>query len=186
MNLNENISRVKELMGLVTEEFDWDFVNKIVTQEKSEEIYNLLLKMFPEQKEIIDYQYNDEMGVPFAEWRRTIYEIKDWVLTGPILVDPNEINLEDEYVIDRQQKFDDYVSGKSDKYFRENPSDPRKVNFGKLPPITLRKNDKGYEVVDGAHRVFLAKMKNKPLKAYVWVNEPNNSPYVDNIQRLFN
>lgn len=172
-------------MGLINEGFDWDFVNRIVTQEKSEEIYELLLKMFPEQKEVIDYQYNDEMGLPFAEWRRTIFEIKDWVLKGPIIVDANEINLEDEFINDRQQKFDNYVSGKSDKYFREDPSDPRKINFEKLPPITLRTTENGYDVVDGAHRVFLAKMMNKPLKAYVWVREPNNSPFVDNIQRLF-
>jgi hypothetical protein len=186
MNLQENIQRIREMMGLVSEDdFDWDFANEIVTKKYASEIYEILLKMFPEQEEIITYHYNDELGVPFAEWRRKIHDIKDWVLTGPIMVDPDKIFMDEEFWQDRKEKFDDYVSGKSDKYFRDNKSDPRNIDFSKLPAITLQKSDDMYEVVDGGHRAFLAKMMNKPLKAFVWINETNNSPYVKEIEKLF-
>ena len=185
MNLNEQISRIKSMMGVISEDFDWDKTNKIVTQDKSDEIYDLLLKMFPNKEEIITYHYNDEVGTPFAEWRRKIHDIKDWVLEGPIIVNPNEIKMDEESWTDRKEKFDNYVLGKSDKYFRDNKSDPRNIDFSKLPPVTLVKIDDTYEVNDGGHRVFLAKMMNKPLKAYVWVREQNNSPYVRGIENLF-
>lgn len=185
MNLQEQISRIKSMMGVIKEDFDWDKANKIVTQDKSDDIYELLLKMFPDKEEIITYHYNDELGVPFAEWRRKIHDIKDWVLEGPIIVNPDEIQMDDEYMRDRKEKFDDYVSGKADKYFRDNTTDPRNVDFSELPPITLEKIDDIYEINDGAHRGFLAKMMNKPLRAYVWVKKPNDSPYVKDIENLF-
>jgi len=185
MNLQENIRRIKEMMGIINEDFDWDFANEIVTQKYPNEIYELLVKMFPEQKEVIDYHYNDELGVPFAEWRRKIHDIKDYVLEGPVVVDPNEIYMDDESTESRKQKYDDYVSGKLQRYFRDNDTDPRQVDFSKIPPVTLKKTDDGYIVNDGGHRVFLAKMMNKPLRAYVWVKKPNDSPYVNDIQKLF-
>ena len=84
------------MMGLLTEDFDWDFAHEIVTQKHSKEIYDLLLKMFPDQNEIITYHYNDELGIPFAEWKRKIHDIKDWVLEGPIIVYPDEIFMDEE------------------------------------------------------------------------------------------
>jgi hypothetical protein len=185
MNLQENIHRIKQMMGVINEDFNWDKTNKVVTQEKSDEIYGLLLKMFPDKEEIIRYHYNDEMGYPFAEWRRKIHDIREWVLEGPIVVNPEEIQMEEEFWDDRKEKFDDYVSGKSDRYFRDNKSDPRNIDFSKLPPVTLVKFDDIYEVNDGGHRVFLAKMMNKPLKSYVWVHKQNDSPYVEEIEKLF-
>jgi len=185
MNLQENISRIKQMMGLLTEDFDWNLAHEVVTQKYPNEIYDLLLKMFPEQEEIITYHYNDELGVPFAEWRRKIHDIKDWVLEGPIIVSPDEIFMDKESFQDREEKYNDYVSGKITKYFRDNDTDPRKTDFDKIPPVTLEKNDNGYSVDDGMHRVFLAKKMNKPLKAYVWVNKPNDSPFVKEIENLF-
>jgi hypothetical protein len=185
MNLQEQTNRIKQMMGIISEDFDWDRTNKVVTQEKSDEIYNLLLNMFPDKEEIITYHYNDEMGYPFAEWRRKIHDIREWVLEGPIVVNPEEIQMEEEFWDDRKEKFDDYVSGKSDRYFRDNKSDPRNIDFSKLPPVTLVKFDDIYEVNDGGHRVFLAKMMNKPLKSYVWVHKQNDSPYVEEIEKLF-
>lgn len=184
--LQENITRIKQMMGILNEDFDWDFANEIVTQKYSKEIYDLLLKMFPEQNEIITYHYNDELGVPFAEWRRKIHDIKDWVLVGPVKVHPDEIFMDEESFQDRAKKYDDYVSGKITKYFRDNDTDPRKTDFNKIPPVTLEKTDKGYLVNDGMHRVFLAKKMNRPLTAYVWVNKPNDSPFVKEIEKLFN
>ena len=37
---------------------NFSFIDKIITQTHAKEIYNLLLGMFPEAKQIIDYQYN--------------------------------------------------------------------------------------------------------------------------------
>ena len=44
-SLNEQIYRMKSMMGILGESFDWDFANEIVTQKHPEEIYHLLLKM---------------------------------------------------------------------------------------------------------------------------------------------
>jgi hypothetical protein len=182
----EELNRIKSLMGLINESFDWDFANKIVTQEHPKEIYELLLKMFPKQIEVINYQYNDELGVPFAEWRRKIHDIDNWVLEGPYLIDPQKIDMDKETMLDRKRKYDDYVSGKTKKYFRDNISDPRKTDFEKIPPVTLEKDNNSLSINDGAHRVFLAKMLGKPLKSYIWVKKVNNSPYVNDIKKLFN
>ena len=50
------------------------------------------------------------------------------------MIDPNEINLRPEIMTNYQIKFDDYVSGRIDKYFNTNLSDPREVDFEKLKP----------------------------------------------------
>ena len=44
MNLQENIQRIKQMMGILTEDFDWDLAHEIVTQKHPKEIYDLLLK----------------------------------------------------------------------------------------------------------------------------------------------
>ena len=184
-SLNEQIYRMKSMMGILGESFDWDFANEIVTQKHPEEIYHLLLKMFPKQKEIIDYHYNDELGVPFAEWRRKIHDIKDWVLDGPFMVNPEDIYMDEESMLERKKKYDSYVSGKTNKYFRDNDSDPRNTDFEKIPPVTLEQSENGLTVDDGKHRVFLAKMMNRPLKAYIWMRTQNDSPFVSDIEKLF-
>jgi hypothetical protein len=63
--------------------------------------------------------------------------------------------------------FDDYISGIKNKFFQEDESNPREVDFEKLPPITLERTKDGYVVIDGRHRVFLAKKMNKPIKARI-------------------
>lgn len=166
-------------------------INDIVTRTHSKEIYNLLLGMFPNAKEIIDYHFNDELGQPFAEWRRLIFEIDNYVLTGPTFVDPQKIELDDETMTDRQTKYDQYIkdkdAGKQAMYFRDNNTDPRNIDFSKLPPVTLMDTGGGnYELVDGAHRIFLAKKANKQLKAYIWKKQKNTHPNVAKIKALFN
>lgn len=165
-------------------------INDIVTIKKSKEIYNLLSNMFPNAKEVIDYHFKDELGQPFAEWRRLIYEIDNYVLTGPKMVNPDLIELDDETISDRQTKYNQYIkdkeAGKPAQYFRGNDTDPRSIDFSKLPPITLIAVGGKYELVDGAHRIFLAKQANKPLKAYIWVKQKNTHPNVAKIKSLFN
>ena len=164
-------------------------IDKIITKDHSNEIYKLLLGMFPNAKEVIDYQYNDEAGQPFAEWRRVIYEIDNHILSGPTTIDSKKIDLDSETIADRQAKYDQYIkdkeAGKPAKYFRDNNADPRTIDYTKLPPITVLETGGTYEVIDGAHRAFLAKMNNKPLKAYVWKKQKNTHPNVAKIKALF-
>ena len=164
-------------------------IDQIITKQYSKEILNLLLGMFPAAKEAIVNQYNDEDGMPFAEWRRAIYEIENYVLLGPVTVSGAKLPIEPELYADRLQKFQKYIqdkdAGKPAQYFRNSTTDPRAVDFTKLPPITLAQTDKGLQVTDGNHRAFLAKMANKPLKAFVWKKQKNNHPNVAKIKSLF-
>lgn len=164
-------------------------INKIITIEHPKEIKNLLLGMFPNAEEIINYQYNDEAGQPFAEWRRVIYEIDNYILSGPKTIDSNEIKLSQEGLLDKQEKYNQYIknkdAGKSVKYFRDNNADPRTIDFTKLPPITLINKNSHFEALDGSHRIFLAQMNKKPLRAYIWRVGKNNHPNVEKIKSLF-
>ena len=83
------------------------------------------------------------------------------------MIDPNDIHLRPEIMSSYQKKFDDYVSGKTEKYFNNNLTDPREVDFEKLKPVILDRTKDGYEPLDGNHRIFLAKMLNKPVKAVI-------------------
>lgn len=184
---------VKVCKGLMEEDtFNSNFskIDQIITKDHSKEIYQLLLGMFPNAKEVIDYQYNDEDGQPFAEWRRSIYEIDNHILTGPKTIDPKKLKLDPTTIADRQAKYDQYIkdkkAGKSAKYFRNNLADPRNIDYTKLPPITVLEKGGEYEVIDGGHRAFLAKMNNKPLKAYIWKKQSNTHPNVVKIKALFN
>ena len=40
-------------------------------------------------------------------------------------------------------------------------------DFEKLKPVILDRTKDGYEPLDGNHRIFLAKMMNKPVKAVI-------------------
>jgi hypothetical protein len=164
-------------------------INQIVTKEHSDTIRTLLLQMFPKAKEIIELQYKDEDGTPFAEWRKIIYEIDNWILTGPAVVDMKSVPIDSEDYQVRLQKYQQYIAdkqaGKPARYFRQNDSDPRTIDFSRLPPITLAQSSTGTEIVDGMHRATLAKIMNKPLKAYIWKNSPNQHPNVAEIKSLF-
>ena len=70
--------------------------------------------------------------------------------------------------------------------FRDDPRDPRDIDFSKLPPISVVEVENGYEMADGAHRGFLAQQANAELPAYVLSQTPNNDPIVDKIRELFN
>ena len=189
MNLQEQISRIQSMMNITKENLDWDYVTKIVCKEHPDEIHQYLIEMFPNAKEVIDYNYNDELGLPFAEWRRQIYEIEDRILIGPEWIEPELINLEESDFKDREKKYHDYISAKEKdekvNYFRTDDTDPRDIDFEKLPPITLLKKGRFYEPIDGAHRIFLAKMQHKSIRAFIWLKERNNHPNVQKIKNLF-
>jgi hypothetical protein len=111
------------------------------------------------------------------------------VLSGPVVVNGSKLPIDPETEADRLAKYQQYIkdkdSGKPARYFRNNDSDPRTIDFTKLPPITLAQTGTGMEVIDGNHRAFLAKIANKPLRAYVWKRQTNNHPNVAKIKALF-
>jgi len=111
------------------------------------------------------------------------------VLSGPVIVNGSRLPIDPESEADRLAKYQQYIldkdSGRPARYFRANDSDRRTIDFSKLPPITIVQTDRGMVVTDGNHRAFLAKMANKPLRAYVWKRQSNNHPNVAKIKALF-
>jgi 8-oxo-dGTP pyrophosphatase MutT (NUDIX family) len=183
---------LQQTLGLLTEDvFNNRFneIDQIVTQTHSKLIYQLLLQMFPQGREIIDLQYNDEDGRSFSEWRRIIFEIDQWTLAGPVSVGSDRLLLDPEDYQIRMQKYNQYIAdkeaGRPARYFRNNDADPREINFSKLPPVTLVKTNRGLEVADGMHRAVLAKLVGAPLRAYVWQKGTNQHPNVAKIKSLF-
>ena len=113
-------------------------------------------KVLREERE--DY-WNTEGGMELLK--------KMYCVSKPIMVEPNEIHMTDWEMEVNQKHFDNYISGKKNKFFQDDERDPRKVDFDELSPVTLVKTEDGYNVIDGRHRVFLAKIMNKPIKARI-------------------
>ena len=127
---------------------------------------------------------------PFSEFRNTLLNIDKFAAPKLQTVDSKDLLLDPETIADRKAKFDKYVAdkkaGKDALYFRNDPRDPREVDFSKLPPISVVEVEGGYEMADGAHRAFLAQQAGAKLPAYVLSQEPNNNPVVKQIKELFN
>ena len=84
------------------------------------------------------------------------------------MIASEDIFMDSESIKDREQKYQDYKSGKIDKYFRDDTGDPDEIDFTKVPPITVVEQPDGkLEIVDGMHRVFLAKKNKAELPAWV-------------------
>ena len=84
------------------------------------------------------------------------------------MISSDEMVVDDESMREREQRYQDYKSGKIDRYFRDSDYDPDKIDFSKVPPVTLVQQPNGsLEVADGMHRVFLAKKTNAELRAWV-------------------
>ena len=164
---------------------DWESVgNALRDPKKVSEIHKLLVGMFPKQKELLNYHYNKGQD-SYPELKRFIHGIEKYTLEGPSLVSPADYKIADEAVRERERKYQQYIkdkdAGKDAFYFRDNPADPRDVDFSKLPPITIDENG---EVTDGNHRAFLAQKANADLKAYKIVFKKNNHPNVKRILQL--
>jgi|TARA_R100000008_G_scaffold41224_1_gene23734 hypothetical protein len=106
---------------------------------------------------------------PYAEIRNIILNLDKYMAPKSVEMIPVEkIYLDVDSASDREKKYQDYKSGKIDKYFRDTDADPDKIDFSKVPPITLVQLPNGsLEVADGMHRVFLAKKANASLPAWV-------------------
>ena len=176
--INEN----QQMNEAVTHEMSMEDFNDVGealrNPKKAKAIYDLLLQMFPEQKEVIDYNYKNDA---FAEMKRVIHGIDKYKLVGPVPVQPKEMKLDPEVEAEREKKFQQFVKGEIDKYFRTDKTDPRKVDVSKFPPITM--DEEGF-VSDGNHRAFIAKKQNKPLKAYRYIAAKNDHPNVAKILKL--
>jgi hypothetical protein len=155
---------------------DWDDVGMALRNpEKAKQIETLLIEMFPEQKDIITYNYKNDS---FAEMKRFIHGIDKYGLEGPSPIQPMDIKLEPEIEKEREIKYQQYVNGKIDHYFRDDKTDPRNVDVSKFPPIEI--DEKGF-VSNGAHRAFIAKKQDKPLMAYRFMVKTNTHPNVQKI-----
>ena len=158
---------------------DFNLIGDVLRDKtKSKQIHNLLIQMFPEQKELLDYNYKNDS---YAEFKRFIFNIDKSKLEGPISINHTDLKLDPQVMKDREKKYQDYIDGKADKYFRDTNSDPRKLDLSKMPPITIDSNG---EVMDGNHRAFLAIKQQKPLKGYKIVDATNTHPNVEKILQI--
>ena len=127
---------------------------------------------------------------PFSEFRNIILNNIDKFGAPELeMIAAKDIILDPETIADRKDKFEKYVAdkeaGKDALYFREDPRDPRDIDFSKLPPISVVEVDGGYEMADGAHRAFLAQQAGADLPAYVLSHASNAGAVVDQIKKLF-
>lgn len=143
---------------------------------KAKQIHQLLVNMFPNQKPLLDYNYKNDS---YAEFKKIIHGIDKYKIEGP--TQTTEYTLPKEIETERERKYQAYIKGEVDKYFREDKTDPRKVDVSKFPPILI--NIDG-TVIDGNHRAFIAKKQNKPLKAYKIVSSKNTHPNVKKILQI--
>ena len=137
--------------------------------------------MYPQAREFLDDQYKDN----YTEMQRFIHGIDKYVLEGPMSIKSEELKIYKDAAAEREIKYQQYIrdkeAGKEALYFRDDPRDPRDVDFSKLPPITI--DEKGF-VSDGTHRAFLAKKVGADLLAYKIVFKKNNHPNVERILEL--
>ena len=158
---------------------DFNTVGNVLRDStKAKQIHSLLLQMFPQQKELLNYNYKNDS---YAEFKRFIFHIDKYKLEGPVSINYTNLKLDPENMKARERKYQEYIDGKIDKYFRDTNSDPRKVDLSKMPPITV---DETGEVMDGNHRAFLAIKQQKPLKGYKIVNTNNTHPNVAKILQI--
>jgi hypothetical protein len=180
---NTDKAKVRLREGFAHEMSNSDFdkmTNILNDKSKADQIHSLLVQMFSSQKELLDYNYKNDL---YAEFKRFIHGIENYSLEGPINISYTDLKLDPEVYAERDKKYNDYVEGKIDKYFRDTNSDPRKLDLSKVPPITVDENG---EVMDGNHRAFLAIKQQKPLKGYKIVAKQNSHPNVQKILALIN
>ena len=176
---------MKEARAHQMETDDWNSVGDALRDpEKVGVIHKLLVEMFPNQKNLLNYHYNNGLDA-YPELKRFIHGIDKYGLEGPVPVSPSDYIIPEEDMKEREEKYQRYIedkdAGKEALYFRDNPADPREINFSELPPITI---DEEGLVTDGIHRGFLAKKAGADLQAYKIIPQKNNHPNVERILQL--
>jgi len=176
-------TQVGEKKYNLNESVDWNKIGKVLRDPaNSEQIYNLLIDMFPHAKEVIDYNYYGDNEEPnpndtFAEMKGFLWDIDKNIIKGPTLELASQFKIENEYKQDLEH---DYVEGKLDKFFRESPNDPRDITpeqYENMPPIMVMNG----KVMDGNHRAFLAQKAGAQLPTFEIMVKPNNHPNAQKI-----
>lgn len=126
-----------------------------------DEIYELLLEMYPEHSDIIKYHYN----FAFSEWFNLLYNLHLYTIDKQEFIPLDKILVFE----DRKKQLDlEYENYKKGKSLFLKPSDIH------LETITLIEKDGLYYIVDGYHRVYLARLNQKnSIKACIWKNKQN-------------
>jgi len=178
-------SIIKHHLDESTEKIDFNKIGKVLRDPaNSEQIYELLIDMFPKAKEVIDYNYYGDNEEPnpndtFAEMKGFLWDIDNNIIKGPDLLS-TDFEIDSEYKEDLEQRYNEYIEGKLDKFFRESPDDPRDITpdqFEKMPPIMVMNG----EVMDGNHRAFLAQKAGAKLPTFEIMVEPNTHPNAQKI-----
>ena len=143
-----------------------DFDNKYKDPKEVEMLAQHLIKLGWDPKAV---EHHKSEIPPFAEIRNVILNVDKYHPPGKAeTISSAKLFMDDETRQDRGQKYQDYKSGKITKYFRDSDDDPDEINFRELPPVTAIEEPNGtLEVVDGNHRVFLAKKNNENLPAWI-------------------
>ena len=172
-------SGYKKLKENQMSQVDFNTIGNVLRDSsKAKQIHALLVQMFPQQKELLNYNYKNDS---YAEFKRFIFHIDKYKLEGPVSINHTDLKLDPQVMKDREKKYQEYIDGKIDKYFRDSNSDPRTLDLSKMPPITV---DSVGEVMDGNHRAFLAIKQQKPLKGYKIVDATNTHPNVKKILQI--
>ena len=73
---------------------------------KAKQIHDLLIQMFPKQKELLDYNNKNDS---YAEFKRFIFNIDKSKLEGPLSVNYVDLKLDPQLMKDREKKYQDYI-----------------------------------------------------------------------------
>ena len=93
----------KLVLNETTDSINWDKIGKVIRDpNKSEQIYELLIDMFPNAKEVIDYNYYGDNEEPspidtFAEMKSFLWNIDKNTIKGPDLRLSTGFEIDGEY-----------------------------------------------------------------------------------------
>lgn len=161
-----------------------NFIEKNVCETHSKSIYDLLVEMYPEHREYLAYHYSGT-GKHFNELVGILFDLPSWELRGPIEISPSEVYISERRNQIMKEEYKNHLKGGEDSdFFRFDRTKAKDVNFETLPPITVVQPDDKYRILDGYHRVFLAKKAEKSLTGYVWQKSSNNHPNAEKIRKL--
>ena len=167
---------------------DVNRVDRVLSKRENLDTLISLLAQLGWPKAMLDTHSKDTP--PFSEFRNTLLNIEKYSAPKLQVIDAKDLLLDPETIADRKAKFYKYVAdkeaGKDALYFRDDPRDPRDIDFSKLPPISVIETDDGYEMADGAHRAFLAQQAGAKLPAYVISSQANDNAAAQQIKELFN
>ena len=106
---------IEDRLDESTEKIDFNKIGKVLRDpENSEQIYNLLIDMFPNAKEVIDYNYYGDNEEPnpndsFAEMKGFLWDIDNNIIKGPTLELASQFRIENEYKQDLEEHYYDGV-----------------------------------------------------------------------------